>query len=217
MRWPFWDATSADQSTCKATIQPFHSDVCRMGSCTALLEPLLFSMHAMTGTEYPPELFENHDVMLFINRHFLSNIILKQKLVLEIPRTQSSCCWHGLIERSGLHQWTTHSKENLFFFNLAFEPLAHLNTFCHVILCESLFDLDSVWVKLKVILQDSVNGWTRKTQLLRGSPDSAQQNRSLRRHALGILQSTFCHLLISVLFWWTLSMFLCPWTSLPSE
>ena len=55
------------------------------------------------------------------------------------------------------------------FFNLAFEPLAHLNSFCHVILCESLFDLDSVWVQLKVILQDSVNGSTGKTQLLRAS------------------------------------------------
>ena len=37
-------------------------------------------------------------------------------------------------------------------FNLAFEPLTHLNTFCHVILCESLLDLDSVWIQLKVIL-----------------------------------------------------------------
>ena len=60
-------------------------------------------------------------------------------------------------------------KKIWIFFNLAFEPLAHLNTFCHVILCESLFDLDSVWVQLKVILQDPVNGWTRKIQLLRAS------------------------------------------------
>ena len=37
-------------------------------------------------------------------------------------------------------------------FNLAFEPLTHLNTFYHVILCESLLDLDSVWIQLKVIL-----------------------------------------------------------------
>ena len=47
-------------------------------------------------------------------------------LVLEIPRTQSSCCWHGLIERHIL-------KKIWIFFNLAFEPLAHHNTFCHVI------------------------------------------------------------------------------------
>ena len=47
--------------------------------------------------------------------------------------------------------------------------------------------------------------------------DSAQQNLSLRQHSLGNLQSTFCHLFISVIFWWTLSMFLCPLTSLPIE
>ena len=51
------------------------------------------------------------------------------------------------------------------------KPLAYLNTFCHVVLCESLFDLDSVWVQLKVILQDSVNGWPRKTQLLTASQE----------------------------------------------
>ena len=47
--------------------------------------------------------------------------------------------------------------------------------------------------------------------------DSAQQNLSLRQHSLGNLQSTFYHLIISVIFWWTLSMFLCPLTSLPIE
>ena len=46
-----------------------------------------------------------------------------------------------------------HSLKKIWnFFNLAFEPLAHLNTFCHVILCESFLDLDSVWIQLKVIL-----------------------------------------------------------------
>ena len=31
MWWPFWNAKSVDQPTCKATIQPFHSDVSCMG------------------------------------------------------------------------------------------------------------------------------------------------------------------------------------------
>ena len=70
---------SADQWTCKVTIQPFHSDVSCMGSCTILLEPLLFLMHAMMGTECPPELVENQDVMLFINCHCLTNNFLKPK------------------------------------------------------------------------------------------------------------------------------------------
>ena len=77
MWWPFWNATSADQSTCKVMIQPFDSDASCMGSCTVLLEPLFFSMHTTMGTECPPELVENHDVTLFIDRHCFSNIILK--------------------------------------------------------------------------------------------------------------------------------------------
>ena len=39
------------------------------------------------------------------------------------------------------------------FFNLAFDPPAHLNTFCYVVLCESLLNLDSVWIQLKAILE----------------------------------------------------------------
>ena len=37
--------------------------------------------------------------------------------------------------------------------------------------CESLFDPDPVLVQLKVILHDSMNGWARKIQLLRASPE----------------------------------------------
>ena len=36
-------------------------------------------MHAMMGTECPPELLENQDVMLFINCHCLTNNFLKPK------------------------------------------------------------------------------------------------------------------------------------------
>ena len=61
-------------------------------------------------------------------------------LVLEIPRTQSSCCWHGLIERSGLHQWTTHSKENLFFFQSCFRTTG---TSQHVLPCHFVWEF--VW------------------------------------------------------------------------
>ena len=75
----FWNVMTADQATCKVTIQPFHSDVSCMGSCTVLLEPLLFSMHATTGIECPPELVENYNVTLFIDCHCLSNINFKPK------------------------------------------------------------------------------------------------------------------------------------------
>ena len=195
MWWPFRNTMSADPSTCKGSIQPFHSDVSCMGSCTILLEPLLFSMYTTTGTGCPPELVENHDVMLFIDHHCLSNIIE--------PKQSDYAMFRYGNPRSALYrvQWSLKDfirclrlpehtvpvvemvwwrevgfitephilKKIWIFFNLAFEPLAHLNRFWHAILCESLIDLDSVWVQRKVILQDSVNGWTRKTQLLRAS------------------------------------------------
>ena len=136
MQWPLWNATFADQSTFKAMIQLFHSDVRYMGRCTALLEPLLFSMDATTGRMfsrtcwepqckalYWPSLSLKHPSQTKTDR--LCHVLIWQPtkctlqspvvseelyLVLEIPRTQSSCCWNGLIERSGLHHWTTHSK-----------------------------------------------------------------------------------------------------------
>ena len=37
MRWPFWKATFADQSACKATIKPFHNDVSCMGVAPSCL------------------------------------------------------------------------------------------------------------------------------------------------------------------------------------
>ena len=190
MQWPFWNATSADQSTCKETIQPFHSDVSCMRSCIVLLEPLLFLMYATTGTECPPELVENHDVMLFIDRHCLCNIILKPKqsnyamfrygnpcsALYRVQWSLKDFIWrlrspeHRVfavdIERSGLHHWTTHSEENLDFLQSCFRTTGISQ---HVLPCH--FDLDSVWVQLKVILQDSVNRWMRKTQLLRASPE----------------------------------------------
>ena len=79
MHRPFWNATSAHQSTCKATIQQFHNYNSCMGSCIVLLEPLLLSLHPTTGTKCPPELVKNNNVALFINRNCLSNIILKPK------------------------------------------------------------------------------------------------------------------------------------------
>ena len=54
---------------CEATIQPFHSDVSCMRSCTVLLEPLLLSIHVTIVTECPPELVQNHNVTLFIDCH----------------------------------------------------------------------------------------------------------------------------------------------------
>ena len=61
-------------------------------------------------------------------------------LVLEIPRTQNSCCWHGLIERSGLHYWTTHSEKNLDFLQSCFWTT---DTSQHVLPC--YFAWEFVW------------------------------------------------------------------------
>ena len=61
-------------------------------------------------------------------------------VVLEIPRTQSSCCWHGLIERSGLHHWTTHSEENLDFLQSYFGTTG---TSQHVLSCHFVWEF--VW------------------------------------------------------------------------
>ena len=61
-------------------------------------------------------------------------------LVLEIPRTQSSCCWHGLIERSGLHHWTTHSEEILDFLQSCFRTTG---TSQHVLPCHFVWEF--VW------------------------------------------------------------------------
>ena len=136
MWWPLWNATSANQSTCKAGIQPFHTDVRCMGSCTVLLEPLLFPMDASMGRVCSRTCWEPQCNALYWSplslQHYsqtktdrLCHVSIWQPmwctlqspviseglyLVLEIPRTQSSCCWNGLIERSGLHHWTTHSK-----------------------------------------------------------------------------------------------------------
>ena len=130
-------------------------------------------------------------------------------LVLEIPRTQSSCCWHSLIERSGLHHWTTHFEENLDFLQSWFP---NTGTSQHVLPCH--FVGDFVWsgfcmgtpeghssrfcerMNEKDPILESVSGVTFL--------DFAQRNLSMCRHSLGILQSTFYHLLISVLLWWTL-------------
>ena len=220
MWWPFWNVTSADQSNCKGTIQSFHSDVSCMESCTILLELLLFLMHATMGTECPPELVENHNVTLFIDCHYLSNIILKPKrsdyamfqyvnpriALYRVQWSEKDFIWclrspeHRVIafemawyREVGFFTEPHILKKIWIFFNRALESLAHLNTFCHVILCESLFDLDSVWVQLKVIFQDFVNGWTRKTQLLRASPEWLFWTLPNRiSHCISILWGSCC-------------------------
>ena len=50
-----------------------------MGSCTILLEPLFLPNHTTTSKKCLPELVKNNNVMLFIDRNCLSNIILKPK------------------------------------------------------------------------------------------------------------------------------------------
>ena len=119
-------------------------------------------------------------------------------VVLEIPRTQSSCYWHGLMERSGLHHWTTHSEGLQSCFRTT-------GTSQHVLPCHFVWEFGwsgfcmgtieghssrfCEWMNEKDPTLESVSGVTFL--------DSVQQNLSLRRH----LQSTFYHLLISVLFW----------------
>ena len=52
--------------------------------------------------------------------HNIQSAVVSGHLMLEIPRTQSSFFWHGLIERSGVHHWTTHFEENLDFLKSCF-------------------------------------------------------------------------------------------------
>ena len=143
-------------------------------------------------------------------------------LVLEIPRTRSSFCWHGLIEKSWLRHWITHSEENLDFLQSCFQTIG---TSQWVLSCHFVWEF--VW---SGFCMGTIEGHpskfceqTNEKEPALGSVsgvtflDSTQQNLWLRQHSLGILQSTFYHFLIYFLFWWSLSIFLCPWTSLPCE
>ena len=55
-------------------------------------------------------------------RYTLQSAVVSEglHLVLQLPRTQSSCCLDSLIERRGLHHWTTHSGEDLVFLQSCF-------------------------------------------------------------------------------------------------
>ena len=139
--------------------------------------------------------------------NFIQSALVSERLhlVLGIPRTQSSCCWYGLIERGGLHHWTTHSEENLDFLQSCFRTTG---TSQHVLPChfvwefvwsgfymgttEGHFSIFCEWMNEKDPTSESIS---RKTFL-----DSARQDLSLRQHSVGILQSTFNCLLISVFF-----------------
>ena len=183
-------------------------------------------MYATTGTECPLELVKNHDVTLFIDHHCLSNIILKPKrsdyamfrygnprsALYRVQRPLKHVIWclrsseHRVIVVDMTWYKTTGTPQHMLSCGFVWEFVwsgfcmgtieGHSSRFCE-------------WMSEKNPTLDSVSGVTFL--------DSTQQNLSLRLHSLGILQSTFYHLLISVVSWWTLSMFLCPWTSLPSK
>ena len=94
-------------------------------------------------------------------------------------------------------------KKSWHFFNLAFEPPAHLNMFCHFILCEfawSGFCMDTTeshslrsceTTNKKDPTLESISGLTFS--------EYEEKNLALHRQSLAILQSTFCHLLITAL------------------
>lgn len=106
-------------------------------------------------------------------------------------RTHSSCYLHVNRAGSVFHCWTS-SRMSGFFFILS---LKYHKMFFHISWWKFMVDLDLVWVQLRILLQNSLQWCTRKTQFLGMSFDGLFQILLIISHCIYIHRPFFSQLL----------------------
>ena len=173
----------ADQLMRESMVEPLHQDVGCMWSYLTLLEPLHISIHTMKCSKCPSELFLHISVMLFCDSDCLLICVFKPKwfnyymlwdghLGHAFHRGQKSlkhriwgfCAPVNTVitidmsqgARNVFSHWTKHHQRSQNpFHSYSWTLGTSLNIF-HVSWCQFTVDLDSVWVRLKIILEDSL-------------------------------------------------------------